>query len=90
MRLRRALNLKRFVNKKKKKFVCTIAEIADNTNGYQTNIILPDLRSDLLSDDDEEIAQRVIKCPEINIKFNNDITVQALLDTCLLYTSRCV
>ena len=35
----------------------------------------------MLCDDDEEIVQRIIKCPDITIKFNNDITVQALLDT---------
>ena len=58
-----------------------IRDRANNTDGYQTNVILPDLRNDLLCDDDEEIVQRIIKCPEITIKFNNDITVQALLDT---------
>ena len=39
-----------------KKFLYTLTEIADKTNDYQTNIILPDLRSDLLCNDDEEIT----------------------------------
>ena len=41
------------------------------------NILLPDLRNDLLQEDDETINKQVLKCPEIIIKFNNDVTVQA-------------
>ena len=49
------------------------------------SILLPDLRNYLLYDDEEEITQRVIKCPEVIVKFNNDITVLALIDTgCLI------
>ena len=40
---------------------------------------------DRLQDDDGIINKQILKCPEITIKFNNDIIVQALLDTgCLV------
>ena len=45
------------------------------------NILSPDLRRELLYADEEEIVQRVLKCAEIIIKFNKNVTVSALIDT---------
>ena len=45
------------------------------------NVLLPDLRHDLLCDDKEESIQPMLKCPEITITFNGNITVSALVDT---------
>ena len=36
-------------------------------------------------DDEEEIVQRALKCPEVITKFNNGITVPALIDTGSLF-----
>ena len=62
----------------KKKHPCTVNDLVfvnkpDSTNNV--NILLPDLRSNLLQEDEEEIIKQVLKCPEILIKFNNGITV---------------
>ena len=40
-----------------------------------------DIRSDLLQEDDETITKQILKFPEIIIKFNNGVTVPALIDT---------
>ena len=77
------MNRKRH-DKKKKKLTFTVREIAENPDACQTNnvnVILPGLRNDLLCDDDEEIVQRILKCPKVIIKFNNGIMVHALIDT---------
>ena len=69
--------------KKSHDLVNKIVNLPDDDTTNDVHILLPDLRNDLLYDDEEEIVQRLLKCPEVIIKFNNDIT-------CLLYTSRCV
>ena len=71
---------KKYVNLENK-----IEFLNDLLPSENVNILLPDLRKDLLQEDDEIINKQVLKCPEITIKFNNDIIVQALLDTgCLI------
>ena len=56
--------------------------ILNNPDSHNNvNILLPDLRSELLQEEDEEIVKQILKCPEIIIKFNNGITVPALIDT---------
>ena len=79
---------KRQHQEEKKKSRGTVREIANLPDDDTTNnvhILLPDLRNYLLYDDEEEITQRVLKCPEVIVKFNNDITVLALIDTgCLI------
>ena len=39
------------------------------------------MRQDLLSDEQTQLERQISKCPEIVIKFNDDITVNALIDT---------
>ena len=71
-------------HEEKKKSTNAVSKIAVKSDICQTNdvnVILPDLRNDLLCNDDEEIVQRILKCPEVIIKFNNGITVPALIDT---------
>ena len=70
--------------KTKKKHPDTVNEIAilNNPGSFNNvNILLPDLRSELLHEEDEEIVKQILKCPEIIIKFNNGITASALIDT---------
>ena len=48
---------------------------------YETDVLLPDLRQELILDEQTQLERRISKCPEIVIKFNDDVTVNALLDT---------
>ena len=57
--------------------------VFDNKNNLtnNVNILLPDLRDDLLHEYDEDITKQILKCPEVLIKFNDNIQVLALIDT---------
>ena len=71
-------------NGKKKKHPCTTNDLVFvNKHNFtnNVNILLPDLRDDLLQEYDEDINKQILKCPEVLIKFNNGITVSALIDT---------
>ena len=48
---------------------------------YETNVLLPDLRHELILDEQTQLERRISKCSEIEIKLNGDVTVLALLDT---------
>ena len=43
--------------------------------------MLPDLRHELILDEQTQLERRISKCPEIEVKCNGDVTVLALLDT---------
>ena len=47
----------------------------------RTDILLRDLRQELILDEQTQLEKRISKCPEVVIKFNNEVTVNALIDT---------
>ena len=69
---------------KKKKLSGSSREIAAHEptlQCYETDILLPDLRQELILDEQTQLEKRISKCPEVVIKFNNEVTVNALIDT---------
>ena len=39
------------------------------------------MRQELILDEQTQLERRISKCPEVVIKFNNEVTVNALIDT---------
>ena len=70
--------------KRKKKLLTRsnkeIAGITPSYRHYETCLLLPDMRRELTYEDEIKIEQRISKCQEIIIKFNNT-SVAALVDT---------
>ena len=71
------------VDKEKEKLTLQNKEIAGiptNNRLHETSIRLPDIRNVLIYEDEVKFEQRISKCPEIIIKFNNNISVAALVE----------